>query len=247
MVRYPIAFALLASATLAAAQQSGSPQASSLLPTETLLQVAAHGAVKAVPDVAAISTSVSSDGPNADAASGKTAETVDRMIAAVRAAGVPDSGMRTEGLQISQRFKQDKDGDDSDVVIGSRATTRLRITLRNVKLVSVVIDALASAGATSLNGPSFGFADDRLLKQRARAAAVDAAQGQASDYAQPFGLHVARVLRISERATSISGGEDIVVTASLQRLPAARNKTPPVFPGEQEVTADVWIDYALSR
>lgn len=67
------------------------------------------------------------------------------------------------------------------------------------------------------------------------------AKATVSDYATPFGLHVERVLRISERSASTDSGQDIIVSA-MQRGAAT-----PLLPGEQEVTADVWIDYALTR
>ncbi len=109
-------------------------------------------------------------------------------------------------------------------------------------MVARVYDALAGAGASGIDGPQFDFADDAPLKSRARAAAVAAAQAQAADYAKPFGLYVSRVLRISERTSFAENGQDIVVTAS-----RANAASPPVLPGEQDVTADVWIDFVLTR
>ena len=150
--------------------------------------------------------------------------------------------MRTEALRLVPRFKPGKDGDDTDLIIGYRATTRLSVKLREMALVSRVYDLMTGAGANGVDGPGFDFADDAPIKARARAAAVATAQEQAADYGKPFGLRISRVLRISERASFAENGQDIVVTASRRNT-----ATPPVLPGEQDVTADVWIDFVLTR
>lgn len=241
MVRYAPALAAVLVASAAAAQQ-GTPPLPALLPSETLLQVAAQGVIHAVPDQATLSTSVIADGSTPEAARRKIAEVTERMVAAVRAAGVADGAMRTEALRVAPRFKRNPSGEESDVVLGYRAETRLTIRLRDLALTTRVFDGLAAAGATGIDGPRFSFSDDTPLKARARAAAVASAQAQAADYARPFGLHVARILRISERRADVPMGEDIVVTGSRRNGPM-----PPVLPGEQDITADVWIDYALAR
>ena len=242
MVRLLTGLALLASVSIAGAQERGGEQTIALLPGETLLEVAAHGTIKAVPDVATLSTSVVSDGATAEAARVRNAEVAARLIAAARTAGIADGAMRTEALRVAPRFKPDKDGGDTDVIVGYRAQTRLKVRLQDVAMVSRVFDALSAVGATGIEGPEFAFSDDAPLKSRARAAAVAAAQAQADDYAKPFRLHVVRVLRISERGAAAYVGQDIVVTGNRRS-----KSSPPVLPGEQDVTADVWIDFALAR
>lgn len=242
MVKYSLALLLCATASGASAQQPNGVQTAPLLASETLLQVSAHGTIKAVPDRATLSTNVVTDGSSTEQARVRNAEVAQRLIAAARSAGVPEAALRTEALRVGPRFKPDKDGDDTDVIIGYRAQTRLSIKLRDMAMVARVYDALAGAGASGIDGPQFDFADDAPLKSRARAAAVAAAQAQAADYATPFGLHVSRILRISERTSFAENGQDIVVTAS-----RANAATPPVLPGEQDVTADVWIDFVLTR
>lgn len=236
----PVLAALLVSS--ASVAQQGASSVPALLPGETLLQVAAQAVIRAVPDRATLSTSVIADGATTETARRKLAELTERMVAAVRVTGVADAAMRTEALRVAPRFKRASDGEETDVVLGYRAETRLTIRLRDVALTARVFDGLAAAGATGIDGPRFSFGDDAPLKARARAAAVASAQAQAADYARPFGLHVARVLRISERRAEMPMGEDIVVTGSRRN-----GQMPLVLPGEQDITADVWVDYALVR
>lgn len=147
--------------------------------------------------------------------------------------------VHTDNLAVGPRYRQDKDGDDTEEILGYRATNRLKIRLTDVAIAAAVVDALAEVGATNLSGPTFSFADETAIKARARAEAVRNAQRQAVDYATPFALEIARVVRISERSADIRGGDDIVVTGMRIR------STPPLQPGEQEVNVNVWVDYAL--
>lgn len=223
----------------AAAQQAVGPAVAA---GETLLQVEAMGTASAVPDLATISATVTSDAADARAALSSNSIAANRVVDALRAAGVPDDQIRTDDLRVVRRFRKDKGGDDTDEVIGARATDRIKVRLTRVGDAGRVIEALVRAGATELTGPEFGFQDDGEIRRRARAAAVRRAQAQASDYAAAFGLHAGRILRISERALRGGEGQDIVVTGSRVGVPA-----PNVQPGEQEVTVTLWVDYALTR
>lgn len=233
-----LAASVLATAAPTLAQTAVTP----LAPGETLLEVNATGDVKGVPDVAEFSTSVTSDGATAQAALAANSKVAQRLVGAVREAGVTDADVRTSDVSVGPRFRLDKDGDETDEITGYRASNRLTVKVRDVDAAPRVIDALIGAGATGLNGPSFDFNDDAPLKTKARADAVFQADRQARDYAAALGLRVARVLRISERSARNAGGSDIVVTGYANGPARA-----PVKPGEQLVTVTVWIDYALAK
>lgn len=228
-----IAIAAMLAAAPAIAQQ---PQ---LAPGEALIQVSGTGKVLAVPDTAAVETGVLSDGATPERALAGNAAIAERLIAALRASGVPDTAIRTTAVRLAPRYRADKDGDATDQVIGFRATNQLKVYAASAARAGDVIDALARAGATEIDGPDLGFADEKPLLARARAAAVTQAERQARDYAASLGLKGLRVLRVSERSAAFDGVSDVIVTGSRKRTP--------VEPGEQEVSVTVWIDYAANR
>ncbi len=210
-------------------------------PNETLLQVQAEGRATGVPDVAEFSSGVTADGATAAAALAANSVIAGRLIEAASAAGLPPTAVRTEQLGVRPRFRPDKDGDDSDEIVGYRATNQLRFRLTNVTKAPMVIDALFKAGATDLNGPTFDFADKEPLERKARENAVAAAKTEAADYAAALNVGISRVLRVSERSAQVDGSGDIIVTG------ARRSSAPPVLPGEQQVTVTVWVDFALIK
>ncbi|UIJ44279.1 SIMPL domain-containing protein [Sphingomonas cannabina] len=233
---------LAASALMAAMPASAQTALTTLAPGETLLEVNAAGEAKATPDIAEFSTSVTSDGTTAQAALAANAKVAERLVGAVREAGVADADVRTSDLSVGPRYRPDKDGGETDEIIGYRASNRLSIRIRDIGAAPRVIDALMNAGATGLNGPTFSFSDDAPLKAKARTDAVAAAERQARDYAAALGMRIARVLRVSERSARHDGDNDIIVTGY-----AAGRAKAPVKPGEQSVAVTVWIDYALAK
>lgn len=233
-MRHALLAALVCAAAPATAQQAA------LQPNETLLEVQAEGSVRAVPDRAEIEAGVTSDGATAKAAFDANAVAAQKLIDALLGAGVDKADIRTRNLTVGARFAKDRDGDDTDQILGYRAGSRLGITIRDVAKASAVLDALTDAGAKELDGPTFSFADEAPLRKAARAKAVAAATEQADDYAKALGMRRTRVLRVSERGARSGAGGDIIVTAR------RRTGGTPLLPGEQETSVTVWIDYALT-
>jgi uncharacterized protein len=229
MVR-TLAFALALAATPAAAQ---------LQPGETLLEVEAQGIVRSTPDLATFSMEVASLGASSDAALQANARSADRLVSAALAAGASRGDLKTSDVRVAPRYRQDADGDDTDEVIGYRASERFEVRVP-VARAAAMLDALGKAGATEISGPAFSFRDDAPLIRSARAKAVGEANSRADDYGLALGLRRSRVIRVSERNARRLESADIVVTG-------ARAGGAPIIAGEQETTVTVWIDYALVK
>jgi uncharacterized protein YggE len=228
--------AIIAAALALAASGAGATDVA-LQPGETLLEVQAEGEAKAVPDIAEFTTGITSDGATAQAAMAANAAAADKLIGAIDGAGIAGADVQTSELSVHPRFRQDENGDDTDEIISYRAGNSLTVRLHDVSRAPELLDALFAAGATDLSGPDFSFADEALLTAQARADAVAKAKRKAADYADAFGMKVGRVLRVSERSARGGGGGEIVVTASRIRAP--------IRPGEQSITVNVWVDFAL--
>lgn len=209
-----------------------------LNPGEALVQVNATGEVRAVPDTAEMSASVTSDALDAKSALAANAVAARRLILALQAGSVAAKDLRTSDLSVRPRYRKAKDGDDTDGLVGYRASNRLMIR-SSAADAGRIVELLGTAGASEINGPRFSFADDATYTRRARAMAVRTAQRRASDYADAFGLKTLRVVRVSERHQEAEGGSDIVVTGS--RVSST------IQPGEQTIGVTVWIDYAMAR
>jgi hypothetical protein len=217
-----------------------------LAPGEVLLQVEAEGQHRTRPDVVTVTAGVVATGRTAREALAANATLANRMVEAVRRAGVEPRDIRTAELSVDPRFDE-KDRDRADAedrdprIVGYTATNKLELTLRDLGKASVILDSLFQAGANSVRGPLFSLSDPKPAQREARRAAIAEAREEADTYADALGMRVARVLRVSERGSfEYDGGEQIIVTG-------ARVSRTPVEPGELTTRIDVLVDYALVR
>jgi uncharacterized protein len=106
-----------------------------------------------------------------------------------------------------------------------------------------VLDALVTAGANDLSGPSFGLENDEPAKDAARKRALQRANSRAEDYARQLGYSGARVLAIAE---SMSGHSPMPERAMMRSADIMLTSAPPpVQPGVVSTGISITIKYEL--
>lgn len=206
----------------------------------TVLTVHAEARVERAPDLAEITAGVTTIAPTAAAASRSNAEQMARVIAAVRAARIGNADLQTVGLSLQPQYNyQDR---QAPRLTGYQASNSVLVRLRDLPRAGDVIDALVTAGANQIGGPTFRISDEDRALDTARTAAVAKARARAELYARAAGLHVARIARIAE------GGAEPPVRP-MPRMMAMRDAaaitSTPISPGEVGLTAEVTIDFEL--
>lgn len=199
--------------------------------------------VKAKPDLATVSAGVTSQAQTAVAAMQANAQAMDAVIRRIKALGIADEDIQTEGINLGAQFDYDQ-AQRRQIFRGYQASNRVSVILRKVPDTGRVLDALVAAGATDINGPTFSIDDDAGPRAQARKAALDAARKQAEDYAKWAGFTGVRLLQISEivnpgRPMPYASRDAIMVTAS--------KVSTPVEPGLVGTAVTVNITYELTR
>jgi len=236
-----LALAGIASAGPAAAQDV----AIALAPGEVLLRVEAEGVDHSRPDVMGINAGVVTTGRTAREALAANAVLADRLIAAVRAAGIAPRDVQTSELTVSPQFDRTDESradreDRTARIIGYIARNQIDLRFRELAKASELIDALFANGANSVSGPHFALADPAPAEKRARRAAVAAALDEANTYAEAMNMRITRVLRVSERGSFNSENDSgIIIRGS--RIPST-----PLEPGELSTRITLWVDYAMA-
>ena len=212
-----------------------------LAPGETLLKVEAEGVSRNQPDLMEITAGVVTTGSSAREALRANSALAERLIAAVRAAGIDPRDVRTAELSVAPRLRESDDDNVRPRILGYVARNSLELRLRDLARASEVIDALFAAGANQVDGPRFALADAKPALREARRAAIAEARAEAETYAEALNMRIARVLRVSERnpMNDGNGSDTIVVTGS-------RVRGAPIEPGEIDTEVTVWADYALA-
>jgi uncharacterized protein YggE len=135
---------------MTAAAQTPATQASA---DATLLSVSARGQASRVPDVATASAGVVTQAADASAAMRANAEQMNRLMAAIRAAGVAEKDTRTTGISVNPDYRYAENR--APEITGYRATNTVSIKVRDIDKLGKVLDALVANGANDINGPSF--------------------------------------------------------------------------------------------
>jgi hypothetical protein len=152
------------------------------------LTVSAQGNVERVPDRAVLGLAVESESSNARDAARTNATKMERVVAALRAAGVPADRIRTIGYELHPTYARPDRAEDPPRIAGYRAVNRLQVTLDALDRVGPALDAAIEAGANRASNLHFTLRDassariealqQATAKARAEAQAIAAAAGE---------------------------------------------------------------------
>ena len=205
------------------------------------------------PDQASLSISTETKAPTAAAALATNKGKTERLIAAIRAAGVADKDIQTQGVNISPDYRYDQvNGRGSQRMVGYAASNTVRIKTRRLDRLSNLLDALATAGADRVYGPNFEIADRAPLRFEARRRAMARGVAEASEYATNAGFARVRLLSVEEGVSARAS--DIVVTGA--RVGALAPPPPPPAPerggddiqlGQLETGVMLTLQYRMER
>ena len=223
----------LAAAAPAARAQDGAPFAA------TTLSVSAEGETRAAPDVALLTVGVNAEAPTAAQAMAQMRTRAAAAIAALKAAGVADRDLQTSSLRLDARY--DEGPNRPRRLSGYAASEQVAVVVRDVARTGAVLDAALAQGANTVEGVGFDLADRGPAEDAARRAAVKALGDKARLLAEAAGLHVKRLVSLSE-----GGAEPVPVFRRMAFAAAARMATP-VEAGELKVRATVSAVYELER
>ncbi|HSR64893.1 MAG TPA: SIMPL domain-containing protein [Xanthomonadaceae bacterium] len=217
-------------------------QAPAPLPADgTLLQVSAHAEAHRVPDVATISAGVVTQAADANAAMRANAQQMDKVMAAVRTAGIAERDIQTSGINVSPQYRYAEN--QPPAITGYQAGNTVSLKVRDIARLGKVLDALVASGANQLNGPSFEVDQPEAAYDEARRAALDKAQARAAMYAKALGLRVRRIVSIGE-----GGGYRPPVPLPVMAMARAEKAADTaVSPGETTLGADLDVVFELGR
>lgn len=247
MMRFALPLLLAASlAPVAANAQQLTGPAPAMAPGNTLLTVSAEGRATRAPDLAVFSAGVASTGKTAGEALAANAADMNRVIAALKRAGIADRDIQTSNLSLNPVYAEQRRLPDGRIdqappkITGYQVSNTVTVRQRNLAEFGKVIDTLVAAGANQVNGPSFEVDNGDAATDEARIDAVGKARARAELYARAAGLKLVRILTISE-----SGG--FSPPRPMYRMAADAAAAPtPVAAGEVALNVTVSVQFELA-
>jgi hypothetical protein len=235
------ATALIATLMLATPVAALAQAAPPMVPAAgTVLDVTAEGRSTRVPDIATIRAGVVAQGATAAAALADNATRMERVLAALKRAGIAPRDIQTASVSLNPQYRY-TDG-QPPAITGYQATNSVSVRFRAVAKAGPVLDALVAEGANQIEGPDLAIEQLEAALDEARADAVKRARARAELYARAAGLTVERIAAIRE-AGHDAGGEPSPPVMRL-RTQAVAAKTQ-VVAGERDVAATLEVRFLL--
>ena len=222
-----------------------------------LVRVNISETLRTPPDEASLTVGTTARAPTATAAVAANKVKTEKLLAAIRAAGIRERDIQTQGIQLQPDYRWDAEpgGRGRQTLIGYIAGNSVQIKTRNIDALTSLLDSLTSAGADSVYGPNFGISDPAPLRREARVRAMARGQAEATEYARNNGFTSVRLLSVEEGVSY--RGTDIIVTGSSIRNASAPPPPPPpaperggdsiVAPGQLETGVSLNLLYRMER
>ena len=208
------------------------------------IAASAVGETRVTPDRAVVQVTVDSRAETAAGAGVDNRVRQDRVIAAVKAAGIASAQIRTLGYRVTPEYVQPERGKPPRVS-AYQAHNTIQVEVRSVENVGNVIDAALAAGATNIGSVGLYSSNTAAARREAVQLAVAKARGEAESAATAAGgtLGTMVELTIDPGAVPRPVMQQVMVTSSAMSMggnvSAAAPMYTPVEPGESLVLAFV--------
>jgi uncharacterized protein YggE len=199
------------------------------------ISVTGEATVSVPPDVAEVEAGVTSDAKTAREASETNNATMDKLLQALKAAGIDARDIQTSRLSLQPQNAPNRAG--SAAITGYRASNRVTVRLRDVSKLAGTIDMLVGAGANDIGGINFMVSQASKLLDGARAQALADARRKAEIYAKAAGVALGSPLAISEEG---SPGP-----MPFRKMMGGMAAATPVAQGEETLQVTVNVSWAI--
>jgi uncharacterized protein YggE len=203
------------------------------------LVVGGTGEARARPDIATISAGVVVQAATASAALADNTRAMNAVLEQLRAAGLAPEDVQTAQFAVMPLYETPKPGAETTEpkIVGYQVSNQVMARVRDLGRLGAILDALVTAGANSIDGPTFDIADQGKLLDQARDAAVADALAKAKRYAAAAGVALGEILSIEE-------GGFYAPARPMMRAEAMASDVP-IAPGQTEVSASVTVTFAI--
>jgi uncharacterized protein YggE len=210
--------------------------------TGPVVSLSVTESIDSTPDMATVGTGVQTRALTAKEAMALNASAMDKLVAAILKAGIDRKDIQTSGINLNPQYDYSNRPEGAGPkFIGYEASNQLNVKIRKIAAAGDVVDRMVGAGATNINGPSFGIADDTPLLKQAREKVIRTAQDRAMFYATAAGYKSVRLLSISENGDM---PRPVPMVMAMRSDAAAKTV---VEPGQLSTSVTLSFQYVLEK
>lgn len=187
------------------------------------------------PDVATITIGVTTQGATVNEALTENNSKIEKVISAIVKTGVLSENIQTSNFGVSPNYDYNK---QPPLLKGYTVEHDLNIKTKS-EMISSVISAASSNGATNFYNVTFSVSNEEDLKQKLLNAAIDNAKAKANILASSIGKKIVEVKSISYDLPQLQ-------TGSFPNYGiGAGDVAPQVRSGQNEVKVTVYVVYSV--
>jgi uncharacterized protein YggE len=211
-------------------QPSGARSAPAADTSSGGITVLGTGSANVTPDRASFAFGAVSQAATANAALTASSQSVARVIAALKKAGVAQADIQTSDVSLSPRMN-----DNGNAIVGYTASNTVTANVRKIGDAGDIVDAAVGAGANQVYGPNLLASDQDAAYRNALKAAVAEARTKAETLATAANSTLGKITAIVE------GGGAMPMPIAV----GAKDSSVPIEPGTQKIEAAVSVTFAF--
>jgi uncharacterized protein len=212
------------------------------------IAIAGRGEVQAAPDMAMITSGVTTQGATArEALDANTAAMAD-LLEALKSAGIEERDIQTTGFSVNPNYVYTDERDSNGYTLppkvnGYQVSNTVTVVVRELDDLGSILDQSVNVGANTVNGVSFSVADPTELYNEARKKAFADARTKAELYAETAGTTLGDLESIRES----QGFEGPQPMPMFDRAAVAQSAPVPVQAGELTFAITVDVEWDLGN
>jgi hypothetical protein len=214
------------------------------------ISVEGQGRAYSPPDQVTVDIGVVTQAPAASKALSDNTESMSRLLKTISAHGIADRDVQTDQFSISPYYSNSgsygygggaSSANHEPKLLGYRVTNDVRVKVRKISELGGLLDAVVENGANTVNNVSFSIEDLSPLLDGARKEAMSDARRKAQIYAEAGGVHLGKVLYVTENNASGPVHPGIFRAAVVSKA----SEPVPIASGAQELTVTATVVFAL--
>lgn len=231
-------FLFLGSATIRQLQQADT----SSIDSRNTITVSGSGEAVAIPDIATFSFSITKEAKTSAEAQKLATDISNKILDAVKKNGVEDKDIKTTNYSLYPKYDYPQVvcpaiypsncPSGKEVLRGYEITQSFEVKIRDVAKAGQIVSDATTAGATNINGPTFGVDKEEGVIAQARNEAITNAKEKAKLIAKGLGVRLVKIVAFNENENLYGapmmakesfglGGGDAV---SIPQMPTGENK-----------------------
>ncbi len=220
---------------------TGVPTAKAEESEKRLISITGEAEMYVKPDVASASFGVETNASTAQEAQKLNSSAMNRVISVLKGKGIAEADIQTSNFSMRPVYEQqgEKPYAQQINVTGYRCSNTVTVRIKNISNVGSIIDAVIGAGATNVNGISFGVLDSKKHEDEMLARAVENARHKADIMAKAAGVNITGIFKMSDGWVSFSTNHN-----GVKRM-ADYSEAAPIEPGEVSIIGTVRIDFTF--